>query len=183
MASCGCSPVVVVVPGDHLADARAVAAGRREVLVAAGGNSRQASVSSGLTEVAAGRVVVHDAARPLARRVDVTGVLAALEDAHGAIVAVPVDETLKRVGGGRVRATIDRSELWRAQTPQAFRTARLRDSHLRAQQEGYEATDDAALVERYGGSVAVVEGSRTNIKLTYAEDFELAEAIFRDRWP
>jgi 2-C-methyl-D-erythritol 4-phosphate cytidylyltransferase len=88
-----------------------------------------------------------------------------------------MDETLKRAEGGRVVETVDRSAIWKAQTPAAFRTAVLRDAHQRAATEGFVGTDEAQLIERYGGSVGIVPGSRRNLKITWAEDFELAEAL------
>ena len=173
--------MVVVAPQDCLDEVPQPVGHEDKVAVVAGGDSRQASVRSGLELVRADRVVVHDAARPLARVGDVHGVVRALDDADGAIVAVPVDETLKRVRGRRVVATLERSALWRAQTPQAFRTGILRDAHQRALEEGFEATDDAQLLERYGAVVVVIEGSRANLKVTYPEDFAIAEAILRGR--
>jgi 2-C-methyl-D-erythritol 4-phosphate cytidylyltransferase len=174
----GCAPIVVVVPGDVLEQARAILEGRMVVLTE-GGESRQASVARGLALVSGARVVVHDAARPFLTAGDVHRVVDALEHADGAALALPVDETLKRVDDHMVLETVDRSRLWRAQTPQAFRTGVLRAAHRRAAEEGYAATDDAQLIERYGGDVVVVEGSRTNLKLTYPEDLALAEAILR----
>jgi 2-C-methyl-D-erythritol 4-phosphate cytidylyltransferase len=149
--------------------------------VVAGGDTRQQSVANGLARISADTVVVHDAARPLLTPGLVERVVAALEDVDGAIAAVPVGETVKRAEAGYVTATIDRSALWLAQTPQAFRTEVLAAAHERASAEGFESTDDAQLVERYGGRVAVVESSPANLKITYAEDFEVAEAVLAGR--
>ena len=171
--------MVIVVPQDMLDEARAISEGVESATVVAGGRSRQVSVANGLEHVHTLNVVVHDAARPFATAAEVHAVLAALDEAAGAIVALPVDDTLKRVESDRVRATIDRSGLWRAQTPQAFRTEVLREAHRRAVQDGFEATDDAQLLERYGRDVRVVRGRATNIKLTRSEDLDLAEALLR----
>ena len=181
LAGAGCDPVVTVAPADLLEDAHAIAARSSGSIVVAGGPTRQASIAAGLARVDAPRVVVHDAARPLVTEADVHAVVDALERAPGAIVARPLDDTLKRVEDRRVVGTVPREGLWRAQTPQAFRTEVLRDAHRRAAEEGFEATDDAALLERYGSEVLVIEARGTNPKLTRAEDFSLAEALLRSR--
>lgn len=173
----GCSPVIVVVPEDTLEAAQATLAGSADVVITAGGTTRQASVRNGLRHVKAPTVVVHDAARPLATPEMVRAVLEALDSAAAATMGVPIDETLKRVERDIAIETVDRSGLWRVQTPQAFVTQTLERAHEEALAAGIEATDDAALVERLGVAVRVVQGSRRNIKLTYPEDFALAEAI------
>jgi 2-C-methyl-D-erythritol 4-phosphate cytidylyltransferase len=148
-------------------------------LVVAGGETRQESVYKALEHVATEVVVVHDAARPLVTSALVNAVVAAISEAEGAVAALPVAETLKRVSGGRIDATVDRSNLWVAQTPQAFRTEVLRAAHEEARAGDLSATDDAQLVEQLGGTVVVVEGARSNLKLTRPDDFELAEALLR----
>ena len=139
-------------------------------------------MARGLELVSAPTVVVHDAARPFLTTSLVKRVLEALERFDGVVAAEPVEETLKRVADDRVVDTVDRAHVWRAQTPQAFLTEVLRASHARAARDGLAATDDAQLVERAGGRVGIVRGDRRNIKLTYEEDFKLAEAIARE-WP
>lgn len=160
-------------------EAQALFGGREGVVFATGGETRQDSVSSGLEELSTEAVVVHDGARPFAAASLVREVIAALEDHDGAIAAMPADETLKKVVDGHIETTVDRTGLWRAQTPQAFKTDVLRSAHARARDDGFIGTDDASLIERYGGTVAIVQGPRSNIKLTYPEDFALAEAILR----
>jgi 2-C-methyl-D-erythritol 4-phosphate cytidylyltransferase/2-C-methyl-D-erythritol 2,4-cyclodiphosphate synthase len=178
----GCSPIVLVVPpGIPEAVLTPTIGSATDVLVAEGADTRQGSVTNGLALAASERVVVHDAARPFATPELVLRSLAALEGYDGAVVAVPLADTLKRVDGRRVLETVPRAGLWRAQTPQAFRTEALQTAHERAAAEGFDATDDAQLVERYGGTVAVVEGSSSNIKLTYPEDFVFAEALLAAR--
>ena len=147
--------------------------------VVEGGETRQDSVAQGLAKIATPRVVVHDAARPFVDQNTVESAVGALDEADAAVPVVPVPETIKRIAGTRVSETVDRSDLTLAQTPQAFRTEVLRSAHARARTDGFVATDDAQLVERYGGVVAVVSGSRRNIKVTYPEDFALAEALMR----
>jgi len=115
-------------------------------------------------------VIVHDAARPLATPDLFAAVVAAVRaGADAAIPCLPVVDTLKRVRGGRVLATVDRAELRTVQTPQAFRAEVLRRAHG----GGPEATDDAALVEAIGGSVVAIEGEPRNRKITDATDLAL----------
>lgn len=142
--------------------------------VIAGGASRASSVRRGLAAVpdSAAVVVVHDAARPLASRALFRAVVAAVVDgADGAIPGVAVVDTIKRVRGGRVVETLDRSELVAVQTPQAFRAELLRRAH-----DGEpEATDDAGLLEALGSLVVVVPGEYHNLKLTSPDDLAIAE--------
>ena len=179
MVSAGCEPIVVVVPPESISEARLMLGDA--VMVVAGGASRQASVRNGLAHVSTDNVVVHDAARPFVTPEMIERTVASLEDAEGAIVATPLDETLKRVDGDLVADTVTRAHLWRVQTPQSFRTEVLKGAHDKAAGEGFEVTDDASLVERYGGRVVVVHGARANIKLTYPEDFVIAEAMMKGR--
>lgn len=142
-----------------------------------GGSSRQESVRLGLeslTERAPERVLVHDGARPFVDGGVIGRVLAALEAAPGAIAALPVTDTLKRETAGRVAATLDRAGLWHAQTPQGFHFAAILAAH-RAQQAGPELTDDAAVAERAGLEVRLVEGDPVNVKITTPEDLARAE--------
>ncbi|HET8995088.1 MAG TPA: 2-C-methyl-D-erythritol 2,4-cyclodiphosphate synthase, partial [Acetobacteraceae bacterium] len=119
-------------------------------------------------------VLVHDAARPCIPPGTVPALLAALEQAAGAIPGLPVADTLKRVGRGVIMETVPRDGLYRAQTPQAFRFPVLLAAH-RAGIAG--ATDDASLLEAAGETVAIVPGSEDNIKLTYPEDLARLERI------
>jgi 2-C-methyl-D-erythritol 4-phosphate cytidylyltransferase len=150
------------------------------VVVVAGGETRGDSVRLALDAVPrrATVVLVHDAARPLLTRAVVDRVLHATDQGGGVVAAVPVVDTLKRIGDdGTVHATIERAGLWRAQTPQAFPRAMLVDAYARALADGVAATDDAALVEHYGGRVTVVDGDERNIKVTRPEDLRLAETL------
>ena len=138
--------------------------------VVPGGETRQDSVRAGLAALAADApelVLIHDGARPLIPPDTIPALLAALETADGAIPAVAVADTLKRVADGRITATVPREGLFRAQTPQAFRYAALMAAHIAAPPG---LTDDAAVLEAAGRAVAVVSGSEDNIKLTYPED-------------
>jgi 2-C-methyl-D-erythritol 4-phosphate cytidylyltransferase len=158
-------------------------AGPRGVDVVLGGASRQASVENSLSIFLSDlsplpeAVVVHDVARPLATSELFDRVLAALEGADGAIPAIPVVDTIKRVYDGVVTETLRRDSLIAVQTPQAFRTDVLERAHAAARREGVTATDDAALLERIGARVVVVEGDTRNIKITKPEDLQLAALL------
>ena len=169
-----CEGVVLVLPEDEVGR---VALDVQPDVVVAGGATRSASVRAGLAQVPDGvdAVLVHDAARPLAHPDLFTAVLEALVDgADGAVAAVPVADTLKRVeADGRIVQTVDRSGLWAVQTPQGFRLDVLRAAHA----GGAEATDDAGLVEAAGGRVVVVPGDRRNLKVTDPADLDLLEAL------
>lgn len=178
LRAAGCFPLMVVIP-DIFVDRAKLEFAAPDVVVVPGGPTRQASVLEGLKRVQSSRVVVHDGARPFAPPHLVISTLAALAECDGALAALPLDETLKMVADGLVSDTPSRDGLWRAQTPQAFHTNVLHDAHDRARAERWEATDDAALVEHYGGQVRVVEGSRQNMKVTYSADFDVAEAMLR----
>jgi 2-C-methyl-D-erythritol 4-phosphate cytidylyltransferase/2-C-methyl-D-erythritol 2,4-cyclodiphosphate synthase len=144
----------------------------------AGGAARQDSVRHGLLalkEAAPDLVLVHDAARPFVSHDVITRVLDALGQHDGAIPALPISDTLKRGQDGLVVETIARDALFGAQTPQGFRYAAICDAHLAT--AGRALTDDAAVAEAAGLSVALVEGAPDNVKLTSAEDFLRAERM------
>lgn len=149
--------------------------------VVRGGPERQDSVRAGLERVPseASLVVVHDGVRPFLTDALLRGVLMAAWREGAAIAALPVRETVKRVRDGMVEATVDRSDLWAAQTPQAFRRELLWEAHERAWGEGHYDTDEAALVERLGKPVHVVPGLGENLKITTPEDLALARALLR----
>lgn len=144
-----------------------------------GGATRQQSVANGLESLvnqgadAPTRVLIHDAARPLVDHGLISRVLAALDTSPGAVPALPVADTLKRGDGQFVETTVDRQGLWRAQTPQGFRFEDILAAHRKA--GGEELTDDAAVAERAGLAVAIVEGSEDNLKVTRPGDMVRAE--------
>jgi 2-C-methyl-D-erythritol 4-phosphate cytidylyltransferase / 2-C-methyl-D-erythritol 2,4-cyclodiphosphate synthase len=174
--------VRVVFNPDDAASYEAAAHGLDLLPPVAGGAARQDSVRLGLESLAAAppaRVLIHDAARPFLDRDTIDRVLAALDEAPGAIPALPVKDTVKRGVSGRVAETLDRSALWRAQTPQGFDYAAILAAHRSAQ--GSELSDDAAVAERAGLTVRLVAGSETNFKVTTAEDLEQAERLLLAR--
>jgi len=142
----------------------------------AGGKERQDSVLEGILEAEGDIVIIHDCARPFASR-ELFLKVSELGDFEGKICALPVRDTLKQVSEGMVIKTIDRTGLWHSQTPQAFLRKVLLECHFRARSEGFFATDDAMLLERYGYRVGVVMGEPTNIKITYPEDIALAQKL------
>jgi 2-C-methyl-D-erythritol 4-phosphate cytidylyltransferase len=123
-------------------------------------------------------VVIHDAARPLVSRELIEQVIALARSGTGAIAALPATDTIHVVDDqGRIVQTPERAVLWQAQTPQAFPRAVIESAHRQALQERLPATDDAALVVRYGGAVQVVKGEPHNLKITVPADVEFAEAL------
>lgn len=174
LRAAGIAEIVVALP-----DGESAPAGTHGVR---GGATRSASVRAALAEVSADAVLVHDAARPLVTPDVFERVLGALADADCAIAAARVADTVKETDeSGAVRATLDRSRLWAVQTPQAFRRAVLARALDVSGDVLAQATDDAWLVERAGGSVRVVETSPANFKVTTPHDLRVAEILLRER--
>ncbi len=176
--------IVIVGHLEDLDRIRALAASsaalRKVRAIVAGGELRTDSVRAGVRATApeAELVAVHDAARPLVTRevVERALTLAALEGA--ALVAIPVVDTVKTSSDGvRAEATLERSVLWAAQTPQVFRRELLLEFLDRAAREGFRPTDEAALHERYAGPIPISRGSSANGKLTTPEDVAVFTAL------
>jgi len=121
--------------------------------------------------------LIHDAVRPLVRVKVIEEVIQAAREYGAAIVAVPVKDTLKKVEGENIVQTMNRNQLWQAQTPQVFDRSWLAEALSAARKDGFIATDEAALVERLGMPVRIVPGSADNIKITLPEDLMLAESL------
>jgi 2-C-methyl-D-erythritol 4-phosphate cytidylyltransferase len=173
---------VVLVAGDHLIDRLPDRSGwSKLVATVPGGERRQDSVRNGLDAVPPGTrfVAVHDAARPFATPALFDACVNAAKKHGAAIAAIPVTDTLKRVSDDLIDATISRTGLWAAQTPQVFDAGLLRLAFQRAAEQHVEATDEARLFELLGFPVAVVTGSTTNLKVTHPEDLLLANAILQ----
>jgi len=158
---------------------------RKITAIVPGGKERQNSVMNGLRAIGSccsdnDVILIHDGVRPLVteRLLQQSIEIALTHD--GALVAVPVKDTIKTVQHGIVVATPQRETLWQAQTPQAFRFNIIYAAHLAAEQSGFIGTDDASLVEHNGGAVRIVPGDYCNIKITTPEDLILAEAFLKE---
>lgn len=180
--------LVVATESEHIAAMESLAreyAPRLTARVVAGGATRQASTRNALRAVPerCDAVFVHDGARPLVLANDIRAGMAATAAGRGAVLATPVIDTIKLVprGSHAISQTLDRSELWAAQTPQFAMLADLRRAHDAAERDGAEATDDVALLERIGLRVDVVPASAANFKVTQPGDRDLAETILRER--
>ncbi len=152
------------------------------IRVIAGGERRQDSVRFGV-EAADGAdvVVVHDAVRPFVRQEWISQVIDRCINNDGAIVALSVSDTLKKVVDGRISETIPRDNIWQAQTPQAFRRELLMEVYASVDWENVHVTDEAQLLEIVGKSVAIVPGSSENFKITTQDDWSKAEVIWEQR--
>jgi 2-C-methyl-D-erythritol 4-phosphate cytidylyltransferase len=177
--------VVVVGPPTRMDLAeREVAAQRprKPVLVRPGGDTRQQSVRVGLKALeGCDYVLVHDAARPMASAALARRVIAAAIQTGAAFPGLSPRDAVKRVEGGRLVESLDRSRLVLAQTPQGFRYSLLERAHFQAADAGLVGDDDAQLVAAAGYDVAVVAGEPTNVKLTTKEDLEVLEALLREQ--
>ncbi len=157
---------------------------RRAIRLSHGGPQRQDSVRLGLTALDSGCeiVVIHDAARPFISPTIIANSIRVASQAGAALVAVPAADTLKRSDSNRtVVETLPRQEVWLAQTPQTFRVELIREAHQRALAKAIRVTDDAALIEKFGGRVQIVPGERRNFKITTPDDLRLAETLLSDR--
>lgn len=172
------SEMVLVGHPDYMARARALDI--PGLTVVAGGATRRGSVLAGLEAVAgrADRVLIHDAARPCVSAALIGSVLDALDHGPAAAPALPVTDALWQGEDGHVTGLADRTGLYRAQTPQGFRTDAILTAHRRDADPGNSA-DDVAVARRAGLAVRIVEGQEDNLKITYPGDFARAERILR----
>lgn len=179
--------VVLTVPEDRMGDwtvERLHREGAGKVTaVVAGGGTRQESVAAALERVPsdAPLVLVHDGARPLVTAALIEAACSIPEGFEGVVAAMPLTDTVKKVAQGEVQSTPDRSTLVAVQTPQCFRGEAIRNAHRLACESSFTATDDSSLVERAGGRVAIIEGSRDNFKVTWPEDIEKARLVLESR--
>ena len=178
--------VVCVIPREYVADPPPwiFQCDVDRLLLSVGGRSRTESVRNGLEDLAdqASIALIHDAARPLVDDALIDRVVARVRAGACAVPALPVIDTIKEADGeGRVERTIDRSRLWRAQTPQGFPRELIERAHKEARAANATATDDAALCERIGIPVEIVPGSERAMKVTDESDFERVEALFAAR--
>lgn len=181
--------IIMVVPRDaHESCREAIEVhGLKKVSrMVAGGDTRQDSVWAGLEQVSTEveMVAVHDGVRPMLSDALLARTVRGCRGKEGCIPIIPFKDTPKRLSeGGTILSTLDRTGLVLAQTPQVFDKEILMEAYRRAYTDGIRATDDAALVERLGYPVRVVEGQWDNIKLTTAEDLQVAEALMKSRGP
>lgn len=174
--------VVVIAPQDHYWPTLTLAPGKTRLMVTVGGDERCHSVLNGLLFLrdcahAEDWVLVHDAARPLLRQRDVNALMDQLAShSVGGVLGAPVSDTIKRCSANReIETTVDRSQLWRAFTPQMFRLGALTLALQQALASGELVTDEAQAMERAGHRPRMIEGHSDNIKITRPEDLALAE--------
>jgi 2-C-methyl-D-erythritol 4-phosphate cytidylyltransferase len=193
-AAAGMRSIVVASPPGHVHDL-----GGHEVDVVDGGATRAQSVANALAAVGTELVAIHDAARPLVTPELIEGVIATLvadPEADGAIAATPVTETIKRATPGsmkdsgayrapnpssKIEQTVDRGQLWAAQTPQVFRVEALRRALEADPAQSEAATDEAMLIEAAGGRVLLHPSPPENLKVTTPTDLRLAELLLAER--
>lgn len=177
--------VIVVLPAEQSAGFLTLAgdAGLRKVTrVVPGGATRADSVKRGLLAIRAATaeiVAVHDGVRPFVTVDEVNATVSAAQSDGAAILAAPVNDTIKQINGRVVEATLARERLRRALTPQCFRYELLRSAFQQADVTDPSLTDESAMVEQMGKPVTVVAGSARNIKITTLEDLAIAEAILK----
>ncbi len=177
--------MVCVPPGDQRFSETKSSKNAR-VLTTQGGVSRAQSVLNGLNELDAAEhdwVLVHDAARPCLSAELLNHLIDTLRyDDVGGILAIAVRDTLKQASQDkRIESTLDRSTIWQAQTPQMFRYGLLKTALVKAIDQGLDITDEASSLELSGYAPAIVEGDSRNIKVTTAEDLDLAEFLLRPK--
>ncbi len=153
---------------------------KKVLKVVRGGKTRQQSVYNGLKAIRSdcAIVVVHDGVRPLITPRLIAESIQKARKTGAAVVGVPARETIKRASVGKKLKTLNRNEIWIAQTPQAFRYELLMKAYQKAERDKVQATDDAFLVERLGHPITLIQGDYSNIKITTPEDLALAETLF-----
>ncbi len=167
-----CKEIVIVTDPEDFAEKLGFLQSER-IRVTAGGNTRQESVTNGVSQITCDNVLIHDGARPFLPMNCLEALKQALETEKAACLMVPCKDTIKRVENGYIVETIERDTLRAAQTPQAFRTEVLRNALDKAKEDGYVGTDDCSIVEKYGNTpIRVVEGSYENFKVTTPEDLK-----------
>ena len=176
--------IILVVPEDDFDFCRKEilpAGSEKTVRLVPGGEKRQDSVYNGLlaadenTDI----VVIHDGVRPFIHIEMLELCISGAKEAGACILGIPVQDTVKQVESGYIIKTLERDNLWLAQTPQAFQYEIIRKAHENARLKGYAGTDDAFLVEKMGNRVKIIKGSKNNIKITTREDLKLAEIMLQ----
>ncbi len=172
--------IVVAIPDALLTTVKQASGDRVQFI--GGGETRLQSVIRAMRAAGDGYdvVAVHDAVRPFFKMTTFASLIEVTRHGDAAVPALPVTDTIHAIRDGRLSATVDRSNLVAAQTPQCFRFEVLRDALARAEREKFDATDEAGLVAHYGYAVQIVPGDPYNIKITRPEDLALAEAHFEE---
>lgn len=176
------SEIILVVKEDWLKE-KYMSRYKKLSAVVRGGERRQDSVIAGFDQVKSGKtdiVLVHDGVRPLVSKDLITRIIEAAEREGAVIPVLPLEDTVKRVEAGQVIKTVDRTTLFRVQTPQGFYYSTLERALKKAKEDNFYGTDEASLVERTGEKVYIVEGDTLNIKITSPEDMHIAEALLED---
>jgi len=175
--------IILVVPEDYMSfcSYNIVDVGdfKRVKKILSGGKERQDSVYKGLLALSKDTdiVLIHDGVRPFISTEKIGKSIEMCKKEKAVILALPVNDTVKRVDEGYVVTTLDRDKLWIAQTPQTFEYKLILGAYKKAMEDGFTGTDDSSLVERLGFKVRVLEGESQNIKITTPEDLVLAEKI------
>jgi 2-C-methyl-D-erythritol 4-phosphate cytidylyltransferase len=180
--------VAMAIPESSMSDMEAIVARYRlhkvnKIMM--GGKKRQDSVNNVLDRLTlkdSDIVLVHDGVRPFIETKRIAHLLKVCKEYDAAVLAIQPKDTIRRsTGGGFFDQTLDRTALWLVQTPQAFRAKLLVKAFKKARKDKFYSTDEAALVERLGVKVRIVEGNYDNIKITTPEDLDLG-ALILDRW-
>lgn len=178
--------IIVAVPEDDIDFCRneiiPAANMEKESILVIGGARRQDSVYNSLKSIETddGVVLIHDGVRPFVNSEHLLACIKVAQEHGACILGIPAFDTVKHVNAkNEIIQTQKRDTLWLAQTPQAFQLQLIKKAHEIAKQEGFMGTDDASLVERLGGVVKIIPGSRSNIKITNQEDLKLARALLQ----
>lgn len=180
--------ICLVVPGEDISYCQKIifddVAFSKEIHITAGGRERQESSYNGLRFFNDHNeddiIIIHDGVRPLVSHDEIESSIAGAEKYGAAIIAVPAYDTIKKVNRDKmIESTPDRETIWHALTPQAFKYRLLNDAYRYARENKITGTDDASLVEMAGRKVRVIEGQRSNIKITTREDIDIAEVFLR----
>ena len=179
--------IIVVVPEEQVQQIKTQVRSTpktKNIRVVSGGERRQDSVSNGVNALSkqCKLVCIHDVVRPFVTKDMINETIKRCGKYDGAIIATQAQDTIKRVQNLRIKETINRSEIWQAQTPQSFQKEKLIDALESADRDGVTGSDEAFLLERIGYYVSVVEGTSANIKITTPEDWFVAEAIWEERY-
>ena len=179
--------IIVVVPEEQVQQIKTQVRSMpktKNIRIVSGGERRQDSVSNGVKVLSnqCKLVCIHDVVRPFVTKNMINETIKRCGKYDGAIIATQAQDTIKRVENRRIKETINRSEIWQAQTPQSFQREKLIEALESADRDGVTGSDEAFLLERIGYYISVVEGTSANIKITTPEDWFVAEAIWKERY-